>query len=78
MVDESAVGRVGQPFDMVVERGKIREFARATLSASPEYLDDPVPVSPPTFLVNAAFWTPPGRARLALVPEPVAELLRAG
>jgi len=75
MVDESAVGRVGQPFDMVVERGKIREFARATLSASPEYLDDPVPVSPPTFLVNAAFWTPPGENPLTVLGLDLRRLL---
>ena len=37
-------GQTGEPFDMVVERGKVREFARATKSQNPEYLDDPVPV----------------------------------
>ena len=29
-------------YEMVVERGKIREFARATMTHNPEYLDDPV------------------------------------
>jgi hypothetical protein len=69
MVDKSIVGLTDDPVDMVVERGKIREFARATKSSNPAYLDDPEPVSPPTFLVTNAFWTPPrgslfGRANL--------------
>ena len=59
MVNKDMVGRTGPKFDMVVERGKIREFARATGSASPAYLDDPSPVSPPTFLTTVAFWQPP-------------------
>jgi len=53
------VGRQGQQFDVHVELGKIREFARATLSANPEYLDDPAPVAPPTFLITARVWQPP-------------------
>jgi acyl dehydratase len=44
---------------MVVERGKIREFARATMSRNPDYLDDPTAVSPPTYLFTAGFWSPP-------------------
>jgi hypothetical protein len=40
----------------VVERGKIREFARATLSSNPAYLEDPRPVCPPTFLTTMFFW----------------------
>ena len=31
MADESAIGAVGEPFEIAIERGKIREFARATL-----------------------------------------------
>jgi hypothetical protein len=56
MVDDSAVGRVGEPFTLDIERGKIREFARAVFSANPAYLDDPDPVVPPTFLTTASFW----------------------
>ena len=63
MVNKGAVGQTGEAFDLVVERGKVREFARATKSQSPEYLADPVPVSPPTFLVSSVFWAPPGAAR---------------
>ena len=42
MVDTSAVGTTDDPFPMTVERGKIREFARATMSENPEYLERPV------------------------------------
>jgi hypothetical protein len=43
-------------FEMDVERGKIREFARSTLSQNPAFLDGRSPVSPPTFLMTTAFW----------------------
>ncbi|GAB3840698.1 MaoC family dehydratase N-terminal domain-containing protein [Dactylosporangium cerinum] len=55
MVDDSAVGAIGEPFTLDVERGKIREFARATGSANPAYFQDD-PVIPPTFLTTAFFW----------------------
>ena len=44
MVDHAALGRTGEPFEMELERGKIREFARATYSTNESYLDDPAPV----------------------------------
>jgi hypothetical protein len=50
------VGSTGQPFEMVVELGKVREFARATLSSNPEYFATREPVSPPTFLQTMWFW----------------------
>ncbi|GAA3268336.1 MaoC family dehydratase N-terminal domain-containing protein [Dactylosporangium vinaceum] len=56
MVDDSAAGITGEPFTLDVERGKIREFARATHSANPDYLEAPRPVIPPTFLTTAFFW----------------------
>jgi hypothetical protein len=51
-------GRVGEPFRMVVELGKIREFAAATRATKPAYQGDPgdAPVAPPTFLMAAALW----------------------
>ncbi len=49
-MSESLVGRQGAPFHMVVERGKIREFARATKSSNPDYLEGDHPLSPVTFL----------------------------
>ena len=56
MVDDSAAGTTGEPFILDVERGKIREFARATRSANPDYLAAEDPVMPPTFLTTAFFW----------------------
>lgn len=47
-------------YTMTLERGKIREFARATGSLHPAYLDEPVPHIPPTFLRTATFWEPAG------------------
>lgn len=41
---------------MDVERGKIREFARATGSRNAGYLEDEQPVVPPTFLATQLFW----------------------
>ena len=50
---------VGQPWEVVVERGKIAEFAEAMLSDEPAYrgLDA---IIPPTFLTSAARWAPFG------------------
>jgi hypothetical protein len=43
-------------FEIVVEQGKVREFARAVQATSPEYFVDPTPAIPPTFLVTQALW----------------------
>lgn len=59
MANLNAVGTVGETFEMDVERGKIREFATATKSTNPAYLDRETPVVPPTFLTVAGFWQPP-------------------
>jgi MaoC dehydratase-like protein len=58
---ESIEGRAGEPFTMVVELGKVREFARATKSRNPAYDGAPGerPVSPATFLMSSAFWSGP-------------------
>ena len=51
--------QAGTTFTMVVELGKIREFARATKSSNPEYLTAENPVAPTTFLVTSSFWQDP-------------------
>ena len=56
MADETATGAEGTPFELCVERGKIREFARATHSTHPSYWKEEHPVSPPTFLTTMFFW----------------------
>jgi hypothetical protein len=63
-VPDSEAADEAPAFTMPLERGKIREFATATGSSSAEYLTDPEPVIPPTFLRTSAFWTPPGAGAL--------------
>lgn len=53
---EAILAYRGPVYRMVVERGKIREFARATFTSHPKYFEDIVPVVPPTFLVSAGFF----------------------
>lgn len=45
---------------MPIERGKIREYARATGADRASYLEDPRAPIPPTFLATVTFWTPIG------------------
>lgn len=59
MVERGSVGKSGDWFEMDVEKGKIREFARATWSANPSYLVSPMPVCEPTFLTTMIFWQGP-------------------
>lgn len=66
-MDTSLEGRTGRPFTMVLEAGKIREFARATKSQNPAYDGgvDGAPISPTTFLMASAFWQGPESSPLA-------------
>ena len=66
MALEDLVGRRGAPFEFVVERGKIREFARATCAEDASYYDTSAPVIPPTFLAATAHWS---RNELALLDD---------
>lgn len=56
---DDLAGTAGEPFVMPVERGKIREFARATCTRDSAYLDEAEPVIPPTFLMTAVYWQQP-------------------
>ena len=56
MVERSAQGAEGAPFEMDIERGKIAEFAAATLSSHPDHVAGDHPVIPPTFLTSMFFW----------------------
>ena len=58
-MDKSIEGNRGKPFRVVVEEGKVREFARAVKSTHPEYMDGPQPTSPATFLASSVFWQRP-------------------
>lgn len=57
--DTDADREAGQPWEIVVERGKIAEFAEAMLSDEPAHRG-PAAIIPPTFLTSAARWAPPG------------------
>ena len=50
---------MAKPFEMRVELGKLREFARATGSDNPEYLVGDTPPAPVTFPMVSAFWSGP-------------------
>jgi N-terminal half of MaoC dehydratase len=57
----STSGQSGKPFDMAIEAGKVREFARATRSHNPDY-QRPTGPAPVTFLMSSEFWTGPDNA----------------
>jgi N-terminal half of MaoC dehydratase len=79
MADSSLIGKeIGNPVEMVVERGKIREFARATMSRNPDYLDNPNPVSEPTFLTSVNFWAAPGESPVSELGIDLKRLLHGG
>jgi acyl dehydratase len=68
-VDKSYIGKAGEPVTMHVERGKIREFARAIKDDDPLYFDEAYAereaggVMPPvTFLQTVSHWDD-GRGR---------------
>src|SRR5690625_7778817 len=54
----------GQPWEIVVERGKVAEFADAMQSEHPDYRGSDA-IIPPTFLTTAGRWAPPG-ARISV------------
>lgn len=89
-IDRSWIGRTGEPVVMHVERGKIREFARAIKDDDPLYFDEEFAtreaggIMPPvTFLQTMTHWDdgrgrvrPPMDLKRALHGEQEFELLR--
>lgn len=57
----------GIPFTMPVERGKVREFARATRARSPQFMLDDRASIPPTWLATTALWLEPENRALPSV-----------
>jgi N-terminal half of MaoC dehydratase len=55
------VGTRGTQYEMVVERGKIAEFAAAMQSRHMAYAG-PGAIVPPTFLMSSSLWAPEGAA----------------
>mgnify|MGYP002628175015 CR=1 FL=1 len=56
MIDPGLIGRFGPDFEVPVERGALRNFARAAHAPWPAYLDDRHAPIPPAFLVCANVW----------------------
>jgi hypothetical protein len=56
MIDKAALGREGAPFEMDIERGKVREYARAVRATDRAFFDGEEPIAPPTFLTTTFFW----------------------
>ncbi|MSO36772.1 MAG: MaoC family dehydratase [Acidimicrobiia bacterium] len=78
MVDKNALGATDEPFTMDIERGKIREFARATMAHSPDYLRAAMPPIPPTFLTSVSFWSPSGEGVFSKLKMDLRRLLHGG
>ena len=55
MPAEDSIGIVGPDYKMDIERGKIKDFAKAMSAPLPEYIKDPRPIIPATFLLTAAY-----------------------
>ena len=53
MVNKTLIGRFGPDFVVPIERGKIREIARASYAAISEHMDDARAVIPATYLASA-------------------------
>ena len=80
MVDKSIVGTEMGGTTMVVERGKIREFAKAILDDNPAYEADD-PAVPPTYTMAIAHWPAPkggGGAGFAKLGLDMMRILHAG
>jgi hypothetical protein len=56
MVDQGSLGLEGEPFELRIETGKVREYAGAIGSSHPEYVDEDQPVIPAHFLTTTFFW----------------------
>ena len=81
MVDKSIIGTEMGGATMVVERGKVMEFARAILDDNPAYLADD-PAVPLTYTMASAHWPPPtgggGGAKLQSLGLNLLKILHAG
>jgi acyl dehydratase len=58
-MNKDTVGRKAEPFEMVIERSKIRELALATKCDHPAFLRDVPPLAPPTFFTTMFGWMNP-------------------
>ncbi len=57
MAYKSIIGLAGPEFELPLEWGHIRQFAKAVGAFLPEYMEEKCPIIPPTFLLMSAyFW----------------------
>jgi hypothetical protein len=80
MVDKSIIGTEMGGSTMVVERGKIMEFARAILDENPAYFSED-PAVPLTYTMASAHWPAPtggGGSKLASLGLNLLKILHAG
>jgi len=75
MVDKSIVGTEMGGSWMLVEQGKVREFAKAILDDNPVYSEDDPPL-PPTFTMAMAHWPAPQGGQTAGLSKLGLDLLR--
>ena len=78
MVDKSKVGLTDEPSEIPIERGKVREFARACMTTNPDYAEDKTPSVPPTFLTTTNFWMSAGTSPLTQLDIDLRRLLHGG
>jgi hypothetical protein len=78
MPTEDAIGITDEPATIPIERGKIREFARACLDDNPAYTDAADPPVPPTYLTVRNFWMNAETSPLARVGLDLRRLLHGG
>lgn len=53
---EDIIGLQGPEYEVDIERGRIRQFAKSIYSFDPAYHDDPNAVVPPTFLIMSGYF----------------------
>ena len=54
--DESIIGMEGPVYDVDLERGRIRQFAKSIYAFHPAYHEESKPVVPPTFLIMSGYF----------------------
>lgn len=77
-MEQLETGTAGEAYELMVERGKVREFAMATGCTDPSYYQDEHPIVPPTFLATSAFWEGSRSSVLRNAALPWGRLLSGG
>jgi hypothetical protein len=80
---EDLIGVRGRTFEVVIEPGKTREFAKATFAGADLYPATRASTAPPTFLASAGYlwgdsWEEPGSSPLGLAGLNLSDLVHGG